>query len=207
MPLPKDPEKRKLALKRMSESHIGKNKGGNNYFYGKHHSEETKKKISVAKKGSIPWIKGKTHSMESRAKISNAHLGKKLSEETRKKMSKAQKLIGNKPPSRMGRKFTEETKRKLSEQKLGEKNPSWRGGRTSITERIRGSREYKLWKQAVFERDNRICIWCGSKKDIEADHIKRFSLYPELRFAIDNGRTLCHECHKTTETYGNYPRD
>lgn len=41
----------------------------------------------------------------------------------------------------------------------------------------------------------------GRKKP-RADHIKPFALFPELRFAIDNGRTLCDECHKTTETYG-----
>jgi 5-methylcytosine-specific restriction endonuclease McrA len=62
--------------------------------------------------------------------------------------------------------------------------------------------EYKLWRRAVFTRDNFTCIWCGIKGDIEADHIKPWSLFPALRYAIDNGRTLCKDCHKKTDTYG-----
>src|SRR3990167_2266206 len=85
----------------------------------------------------------------------------------------------------------------------GERHRWWKGGITPINEAIRKSLEYKLWRKAVFERDNFTCIWCGKKdKTIQADHIKPFSLFPELRFAIDNGRTLCHDCHKTTDTYG-----
>jgi len=53
-----------------------------------------------------------------------------------------------------------------------------------------------LWRKAVFERDNYTCIWCGKKdKTIQADHIQEFATHPELRFAIDNGRTLCKDCH------------
>lgn len=35
-------------------------RGENNPFYGRHHSEESKKKVSESKKGNIPWNKGKT---------------------------------------------------------------------------------------------------------------------------------------------------
>lgn len=85
---------------------------------------------------------------------------------------------------------------------VGEKSGNWRGGVTPIHQAIRSSTEYALWRTAVFIRDNRKCVWCGSGEKIQADHIKPFCLYPELRFAIDNGRTLCKECHRTTDTYG-----
>lgn len=92
-------------------------------------------------------------------------------------------------------------------QLFGENNPCWRGGITSINKSIRSSREMDLWRISVFERDNYTCVWCGIRSQkgkkvvIHADHIKPFAYYPELRFAIDNGRTLCVECHKTTDTY------
>ena len=80
----------------------------------------------------------------------------------------------------------------------------WKGGITPINIKIRMSLEYKLWRRAVFERDNYQCIWGGKEhgNKLNADHIKRFSDYPELRFAIDNGRTLCADCHRKTDTYG-----
>lgn len=85
----------------------------------------------------------------------------------------------------------------------GENASHWKGGITPLIKKIRNSIEYKLWRESVFKRDNYTCIWCGKRgSELNADHIKRFADYPELRFAIDNGRTLCVLCHKTTDTWG-----
>ncbi len=78
----------------------------------------------------------------------------------------------------------------------GSKNHLWKGGVTTINEKIRKSIEYRLWREAVFSRDNFTCLECEKRGGyLHAHHFKPFALYPELRFAIDNGRTLCSNCH------------
>lgn len=101
------------------------------------------------------------------------------------------------------RKHSVETRLKLSNAHKGSRSHFWKGGLTPINLRIRLSVEYRLWRQSVLTRDGFMCVWCGSNKMLEADHIKPFAYFPELRFAIDNGRTLCKPCHLTTETWGN----
>lgn len=144
--------------------------------------------------------------------------GKKLpnlSDSHKKKISDAHKKSGITPPNWKGKKRSIESvemsaskRRGVARPKMrGDKNHLWRGGITSINAKIRSSLEYKLWRRGVFERDNFTCIWCGDKQKtghkviLHADHIKPFACYPELRFALDNGRTLCIDCHKTTESY------
>lgn len=67
---------------------------------------------------------------------------------------------------------------------------------------IRESLEYKLWRESVFKRDNYTCQICDKRgAKLNADHIKPFAFYSELRFDLVNGRTLCEDCHKKTDTY------
>ena len=61
----------------------------------------------------------------------------------------------------------------------------------------RRTAEYKQWRKAVFERDNYTCLNCKRKGvRINAHHIKQYAYYPELRYEIGNGVTLCVPCHK-----------
>lgn len=87
--------------------------------------------------------------------------------------------------------------------RTGAKNPNWKGGVTDVNMKMRHSLEYKLWRTNVFERDNYTCQKCGQRGvKLEADHILPFSFFPEMRFELFNGKTLCKECHKNTITYG-----
>jgi len=80
---------------------------------------------------------------------------------------------------------------------------SYNGGVTPINKKLRRSLQFKLWREAVFKRDDYTCQICkvrGGK--LHPDHVKQFAYYPELRFEISNGRTLCEECHRRTPSWG-----
>jgi 5-methylcytosine-specific restriction endonuclease McrA len=64
--------------------------------------------------------------------------------------------------------------------------------------------EYKAWRLSVYKRDNFTCQYpnCGRKgfsAKIQAHHIKRWADFPELRFLVSNGITLCKRCHNNIE--------
>jgi len=58
----------------------------------------------------------------------------------------------------------------------------------------RQSKEYHHWREAVIKRDGK-CVICGETKHLNAHHIDHATYFPEKRFDIDNGVTLCHNCH------------
>ena len=80
-------------------------KGENNPQYGKHHSEDTRRKISDT-------LKGRTVTDETRRKISDAMKGRTVTDETRRKMSEAMKGENN---PQYGKHRSEDTRRKMSE--------------------------------------------------------------------------------------------
>jgi len=100
------------------------------------------------------------------------------------------------------------TRRKISASLQGIPSEAWNGFKETENSLIRKSVAYQEWRKTVFDRDDYTCQACqarsglGRKVYLHADHIKQFALYPDLRLDINNGRTLCVDCHRKTETWG-----
>ncbi|NCN22589.1 hypothetical protein GW934_03825 [Candidatus Falkowbacteria bacterium] len=140
---------------------------GNTYWKGKYRSQETKRKMSLAHKGKIPH---------------------EITDEIRRKMSEAKR--GTIRPLWV--------REKLSKARKGNKNPSWKGGINFRKKRDkRNDSAYQAWIKAIKERDNWKCKI--NNKDCygycEVHHILSWRKYPELRYNINNGITLCQFHH------------
>ena len=59
----------------------------------------------------------------------------------------------------------------------------------------RKSLEYKEWRDRVKHRDGNACRKCGFEKNLEVHHIKPLQEYPDFALVLDNGLTLCGNCH------------
>ena len=93
-----------------------------------------------------------------------------------------------------GKHFSEKHKKKISESHRGEKNPNWKGG--IHRDKHNAEWQYIFWRKAIFQSDDFVCQICKQKGgQLEAHHLNNWSDFPELRFAIDNGITLCKRCH------------
>jgi hypothetical protein len=150
---------------------------------GKKRTEESKLKMSISKVG----LKRKPHSEMTRLKMSNSSIGKKKSPKHIQNIRKAKKLN----PTRywFGKKRLDMT---------GENNPNWIIDRSKLAKRQeRNDTAYKEWRRQVWLRDNFKCKIdnpnCSGR--IEAHHILGWMEYPELRYQVNNGITLCHAHH------------
>lgn len=140
-------------------------------------------------KGQKAWNKGIKRWWSSSSEFKKGNSGYWLGKKRSKKTIEKIKL------SRKNYRPTEETKRKISEALKGEKCYLWKGGITPISqlERVKFS---KMIHNKVLQRDNYTCKMCGKKGgNLHVDHIQPWSEYIELRFNINNCRTLCIDCH------------
>lgn len=174
----------KVIRKPLSEETKEKIRQGN---LGKKRSKETKRKIS---KNNACYFAGKIRSEATKKKISEAHKGKKLSEKHKENLRKNH--IGF-----SGKHHSMENRQKASETRRGSNGSNWKGGVASQNKTTRKRIEFRLWREAVFARDNWTCQKCKKRGGmLHPHHIKNFAKYPKLRFAIDNGITFCRDCHQ-----------
>lgn len=152
-----------------------------------------------SRRGRIPWNKDKSTGIA-------PWRGKRRAPETIQKIRNTKALHPYQ--------HTEETKTRISKKLLG----ASRGGVAKFALRLRGTSPYKKWRRAIYLRDGFTCQFCGtSGGKLNADHIVGFASllkYHGIKsmqeafecgvlWALENGRTLCLDCHKTTKTFGN----
>lgn len=85
--------------------------------------------------------------------------------------------------------------------KRGNEHWNWKGGITPLTQRTRTTEEANAWKLAVLHRDSYTCRMCLSKENLQAHHINSWAEFPEDRFILENGLTLCSDCHNFYHKY------
>lgn len=101
----------------------------------------------------------------------------------------------------LGRKFGKQFGEKLSKINTGRKSSyagsrhwNWKGGIAKTSNERVKFLKYQVPK--VFARDNYTCQVCSQYSGyLHVDHIQRWSDRPDLRFNLDNCRTVCRACH------------
>jgi len=155
----------------------------------------------------MAWNKGKKLPAEYRKKISETMKRKGIKPKKpfrftgKKRPPYSKEWLDNMSKAHKGNKHSEKTKKKMSETH----RKKWdKIGRKETKRYIHScnTAEYKKWRLAVFTRDNFTCVNCKKVGGyLEAHHIKSWAKYPKLRLNINNGITLCRDCHKLTDNY------
>lgn len=84
---------------------------------------------------------------------------------------------------------------KMKNPRFGEKAAHWKGGITT-KDKLEREKFRREMQKLIFERDDYTCQMCGIKgQKMQVDHIQSWADYVELRFSMDNCRTLCMDCH------------
>lgn len=154
---------------------------GHKIWLGKHHTKETKEKLSKNTSARRPEV---------RLKMSLAKKGKKLSEEHKRKISEIAKKKGFGLWMR-GREISKEIRKKMYESRrgkyTGEKATNWRGGKSFEPYTIDWT---ETLRRSIRERDNYICQLCNQYGNT-VHHID----YDKKNCSPNNLITLCLSCN------------
>lgn len=118
----------------------------------------------------------------------------KVSKETREKISRT---LRKKYTSPSYKEMVMKAQFRLS----GKKHWNWKGGISPVNQKERKSETYKVWRLAVFRRDLYHCRICKENTALVAHHIICWSIDNEKRYDLDNGITLCENCHEIIHLY------
>lgn len=152
------------------------------------YSEETIKKMSLAKKGKSSWNKGKKLSEEQKQKLAASHIGKKLTKESIEKRTRTRKENGYR--------HSEETRLKMCLSAKGERNHNWLNGKSFEPYGLEFNEDLK---EVIRNRDRRKCQIC-EKTELENQnklHIHHID-YNKQNNNPNNLITLCPRCHAKT---------
>ncbi|MEA2037115.1 MAG: HNH endonuclease [Nanoarchaeota archaeon] len=73
-----------------------------------------------------------------------------------------------------------------------------------LQETDRKSIQYSKWRKSVLKRDNYTCQYCGDYDvTLNVHHIKPYYENRKLALDIENGITLCEECHTREHPFMN----
>lgn len=148
---------------------------------------------NVYKKRQVAWNKGKTEADDPRV----AYMAQQTRKAFRSGRAQAwSKGITGKDHPLTGRKLSQEHRKKISKAHKGAKHWNWRGGITDAVHRLRNQMRYQGWRKAVLAKVGRQCQNCGATKNLHCHHVESFRETPELRYDVDNGTVLCWSCHQ-----------
>lgn len=195
----------KLHRLRLRESHLGKKFTADHISKivdgrkGYSHSEETKRKISIANKGKKRSPEELLKMSERVRKEKHPNFGKHLSIKTKEKIGKGIKSF-----------YLEYPEKRLELNKKLRKDWGTKD-KKKLKRQIRKCFKYRQWRFDIFTKDDFTCQICGKRGGyLEADHfpktflnilrennIQSFddAIMCEELWSLNNGRTLCKNCH------------
>jgi len=151
--------------------------------------------------------RGWKHKQRTKEKIGKANKGKKRTEETKEKQR--QRKLKNPVRYWLGKKRPEALNWLTPFEKglipwnkgiRGKDSHSWKGGGVHLYKHYQNA-DYIEWRKKVFERDNYSCLNCGARGRknqqvvLHPHHIKSYTNFPNIRYDVNNGVTLCVSCH------------